>query len=167
MNIAEFIGSALNGLNRSLMRDLQGLSPEHLAYRPASGANSIGYLAWHLLHSQDNVVQGRLQGKPSLWVAEGWHQRLGMAPETPAAAEAAHQSAYPMDQLLEYADRVNQASQEWASRVGETELSRITDPQNPNSSVSWTLQFVVLGHGWWHLGEIRYLKGLQGMPQPF
>jgi hypothetical protein len=63
-----------------LDRGLAGLTVADLDARSTGQANSIGWLAWHVARSNDRNMS-ELQGRPQLWVAEGWHRAFGRPPD--------------------------------------------------------------------------------------
>ncbi len=78
MDIKEYLALEFDGVKRGLTRVLDGLNQQELSWRPASGCNSIGLILFHMVRFEDAFVQARLQGKPELWIAEKWHQKLNM-----------------------------------------------------------------------------------------
>ena len=77
MNGAEFVRTIIGEMHGAMIADIKDLTPEHLTWKPAPGANPIGFLFWHYVRTEDNIVHG-LIGKPSVWQAEEWHEKLGM-----------------------------------------------------------------------------------------
>jgi len=53
-----------------------GLDEDRLAARLDPQANSIGWLIWHLTRIQDDHVAD-VAGRPQVYVAGGWWERLG------------------------------------------------------------------------------------------
>ena len=56
---------------------VDGLDAGQLAWVPATGANSIGWLIWHLTRVQDHHM-AELVGEAQLWVTGSWAPRFGM-----------------------------------------------------------------------------------------
>ena len=56
---------------------LDGLDEAALARRPAAGANTIGWLLWHLTRIQDDHVAG-VGGHEQVWTAQGYAERFGL-----------------------------------------------------------------------------------------
>jgi len=48
--------------------------------------------------------------------------------------------------------------------LDDDKLNFVPDPARPKRTIDMILRNFVLAHGWWHLGEIKYLKGLQRRP---
>ena len=59
---------------------VDGLTAEQLATGPAPGANTIGWLVWHLTRVQDHHVS-ELLDRPQVWVTGPWPERFGLEPD--------------------------------------------------------------------------------------
>ena len=59
---------------------VQGLTAEDLAWAPAPGANSVGWLVWHLTRVQDHHVAELLDGH-QIWASGPWAERCGLEPD--------------------------------------------------------------------------------------
>ena len=66
MNAIEFIQSAITELHSVMIDDVKVLTQEQLAWKPAPKANPIGFLFWHYMRTEDNIIQG-FQRKTSIW----------------------------------------------------------------------------------------------------
>jgi hypothetical protein len=167
MTVVEYIQRSVSDLNNTLVQDVKPLTPQHLAWKPAPGANPIGFLFWHFMRSQDEMIAG-LAKKQSVWLSEKWFEKLGLTPKDSGAGYKEPQvekaAAMPLETVLQYAERVAQSSQDYLKTITDADLESANDPNRPNRTVVVMLRSFVIAHGWWHLGEIKYLKGMQGMP---
>ena len=68
----EFVQNGIAELHTAMIDDVKVLTQEHLAWKPAPKANPIGFLFWHCMRTEDNMIQG-LQRKPSIWESEKWY----------------------------------------------------------------------------------------------
>ena len=59
---------------------VEGLTAEQLAWIPAPGANSAGWLVWHLARVQDHHV-AELVDEPQIWASGTWAERCGLEPD--------------------------------------------------------------------------------------
>ncbi|GGF58567.1 hypothetical protein GCM10011519_35470 [Marmoricola endophyticus] len=57
---------------------LGGLDTEAAAWTPAPGANSTGWLVWHLTRVLDDHVVAGAAGQEQVHTAQGWAERLGL-----------------------------------------------------------------------------------------
>ena len=167
MNAVEFIQNSVPGLHWSLMEDMKDLSQEHLAWRPQPGANPIGHIFLHYIRTEDTYVH-RMQGLPSLSDTEKWREKFGIAFTDggfPIGEEEADIApSLPLADTLAYAQRVIDNTREFLETLDDSKLDVAPDPNTPRRTIGVNFRAFILAHGWWHLGEIRYLKGLQGMP---
>jgi hypothetical protein len=163
MNAAEFIQSSVRGLHEALLADMTNLSQEHLGWSPQPGANPIGYIFLHYMRTEDGQIH-RMQGQPSLWDAAGWYQRLGLT-QSLNEGEIDNAARAPLADSLAYAQHVMDGTRRFLATLDDAKLDVAPDPDRPRRTIGLSLRAFILAHGWWHLGEIKYLKGLQGMPQ--
>ena len=92
MELQAYIVTELEGLQRTFHRVTGTLTQQEVAWRPASGCNSIGILLLHMARFEDTFVNARMQNKPELWTADKWYERLKLA-------ESDAGSHYTVDQV--------------------------------------------------------------------
>ena len=169
MNAVEFLQASVQGLHQTLIDDMRDLTQEHLVWRPQPDANPIGAIFLHYLRTEDAYVQ-RMQGLDPLWDTETWGEKSGMATLnwrlSPGEEEADMAASLPLADSLAYARRVMDSTREFLDMLDDGKLDTVPDPDRPRRTIAVNFRAFILGHGWWHLGEIKYLKGLQGMPAP-
>lgn len=170
MDAVTVFRQGLEEVCRGLLREMEGLRPEHLTFRPTPEANSIAFVGWHILRTLDNAAHQvvPLEARPPLWEREGWNSRFGLRAEergTGFTAEQVGRFTPPLDLLLAYGRRVGEAIAPAFASLTEADLDRVVDSQQGVTLGRRLLTFV-LGHTTYHLGEVRFLKGLQGMPFP-
>ena len=167
MNAIDFIQESVSGLNVTIIGDIKELAPEQLAWKPSPKANPIGFIFWHFMRIEDDMVQG-FQGKPSIWGSEKWYKKLGMEAEVTGMGFKEEQvdnvATLPLSELTLYAGRIAKSAEDYLKSIDDIELDRIPDPSHPRRSIAVALRAFLIAHGWWHIGEIKYLKGMQGMP---
>ncbi len=59
---------------------VDGLTADQLATAPAPGANTIGWLVWHLTRVQDHHV-AELMGTDQIWTTGDWAARCALDPD--------------------------------------------------------------------------------------
>lgn len=170
MNSIQFIQMALDELHRSLRAEARELTQEQLTYRPTPEANTIAFLLWHFMRTEDNVIHRSVREPgPSVWEAGTWYERFGLSPTDNGTGFTAGQvGAFSpaKDDLVAYVRAAWEASDAAVAALSEADLDRALDPERPQRTVGQVIQSIIVGHGYYHLGEIRFLKGLQGMPFP-
>lgn len=167
MEASEFIGIALNDLHAGLRAEIKPLTQEQLLARPAAGVNTIAFLLWHYVRGEDSLLSQQVAGRQPVWVAGGWAARLGVTEEGGGTGFTEEQmlSIRPdKDELLAYCEQVWSDVPEILKALPAADLDRPTNPERPTMTVGRSIANFVVGHGFWHLGDIRYTKGLMGMP---
>jgi hypothetical protein len=163
----EFLTTMLTEFHGALMEDVKTLTPQNLKWKPASQANPIGFLFWHYMRTEDNLVTG-LQGKPAIWEAEKWYEKMGLDAKAQGTGfkepDVDKIAALSLTDLVAYAEHVSRNTQEYLKTLDDAKLDFAPDPSRPRRTIGALLRNFLLAHGWWHLGEIKYVKGLQGMP---
>ena len=76
MTSADLLVDAFGRIRDSVHAAVADLTPEQLAYRVNSDANSIAWLVWHLTRIQDDHIAGVAQTGP-VWTSGSWVERFG------------------------------------------------------------------------------------------
>jgi hypothetical protein len=165
MTVAEVLTDAFQRIQQRLSSIATGLTAEQLAFRPRPGANSIGWLLWHLTRIQDDHIAD-VAGSEQVWTAEGWYDRFGL-PIEPADTGYGHSAEQVTtiriedpQLLIGYSDAVCRRTIGYVSGLREADLGRIVD-KNWDPPVSLGARLVsVLGDDLQHLGQAGYVRGL-------
>lgn len=169
MDTSRFIQMSLNELNRSLAAETKDLTNDEMLFRPTPEANHISFLVWHFSRIQDNSWHrvSTPDGVDPLWIQEDWYTKFGLTEKdsgmgfTPDEVETL---APDYELLISYLERVAAAVWEGVGQFSEEDYDRVLDPDNPRQTVGRQIQSIILGHGNFHLGEVRFLKGMLGHP---
>lgn len=165
MDISQYVALGLEGIKQGLTRVLDGLDRQELSWRPASGCNSIGLILFHTVRFEDVFVQTRIQGKPEVWAAEKWYQKLDKA----EADVGAHYSTDQVNRfrvpelkdILAYFEAVRAGTQDYLGGLNSEAFDgKIQTPRYGEVSVGFMLSRMI-GHAQQHIGEMSYLRGLQ------
>lgn len=149
-----------------LLKIVEDLTDEQLAWRPAPKAHSIGFTFWHVARADDNA-QADLNGTDTIWNTDEYAARwghpvkgIGMGWDDDAAASL---PLPPKAELVGYALRVfkacDDASDLDGGRFMETRKSRFMSKEATLGDIVLT----VITHDNRHLGEMEYIKGLLGL----
>ena len=164
MDIKEYIRGQIEGLDQSLKRVVTGLKQEEIAWRPASGCNSIGLILFHLFKSEDSFIQVHLKGKKELWETGKWYNQLNLDPSEAGAHYTAEQvDNFPvpaLESILRYGAAVRTATLDYVKNLQPAELEKVIKMPWGDMPVAMMLSLTV-GHASQHIGEISYLRGLQ------
>ena len=154
----------------------EGLTEEQLHWQPEKNPNHITFALWHAYRSEDELIHQLLIQKPSLFQRDGWAERLPVAePGTTGFGTGLNREQIagvrlPLESIIEYAEAVGKAVQEYADSLSDEEggvdvpLPFFADvyPIDSASRVE-VLNFFCIGHTAEHLGEVQYIKGLLGL----
>lgn len=164
--LAHFVGE----LNRRYAEALEELSAEQLYFRINDETNHIGFIAWHWLRTQDNILNFICQErKPTVWLRQDLNAKWGLpkaAQGTGMERREAHALEVPdAAALVDYARAVNADVQPYLQGVTGEDLERMLKV-NPWGERP-TLQHIgqtVIAHGSAHLGQIHMLRAAQTLP---
>lgn len=144
------------------------LTPEQMYYRPGVG-NHIGFIVWHYVRTEDNLMQFIFQNrKPTVWLQGGYDQTFGL-PRTAQgtgmpAEEAVRLRLPPADQWMNYQHAVWRATDEWLASVTDADLQRqVLIKPFGEIPILTALRQIIIGHGYMHLGQVYHLRTLQGL----
>src|SRR5699024_2014008 len=151
---------------RSVVHDAtKELTPDELAFRVDSGANSIAWLIWHLTRIHDDHLSDAM-GREQLWATEGWARDFDL-PFPVAATGFGHASedvaavrGLPAQQLVAYHDAVTDRTREYLNELSDAELDRVVD-ESWDPPVTLGVRLVsVIGDSLQHAGQAAFLKGI-------
>lgn len=170
MEAVELYRQVIREAHEALRDDIAGVGPELLTWRPGPDANHIAFLFWHLVRTEDNMVHRWLQESSSIWEAERWHEQFDLEPQaggTGFTTEQVERIAYQPDKIMPYAEKVWANTEEVLQSLTDADLDREVTMRRPDgtttpSTIGLVLRIPLVIHPWWHIGEIRYIKGLQG-----
>src|ERR1051325_10907049 len=106
MDAKDVLTEAFGRLPELVETAVAGLTPEQLRWQPAEGANSIGWLVWHLTRVQDDHV-AEVAGTEQVYATGDWPAQFGLkdAADTGYGHDAAQVAAVAPESaqvLLDY-----------------------------------------------------------------
>jgi uncharacterized damage-inducible protein DinB len=145
---------------------VEGLTPEQLAWAPTPGANTVGWLVWHLTRIQDHHVS-ELLGQDQVWVSDDWSSRFHLAadPNDTGYGHSPQQVAAVRPDsdrsLIDYFEAVAARTRQLLGRVTPDDLDRVVD-RRWNPPVTLGVRLVsVINDDVQHAGQAAYVRGLQ------
>ena len=166
MDGAEIVADALGRINRVLHRAMDGIPAGVLNRQPTPESNSMAWLAWHLCRVQDHHISDLL-GIPQLWIADGWHEKFGMArdeSETGTGHTLEQVAALKVDSAelsLGYADAVLARSKQYLATVKPEDLdAEINEPQYSPLPIVGVRLVSIISDNTQHAGQVMYARGL-------
>lgn len=166
MTAVDFLEAARQEVHDSILRNVGDRTHEQLLWCPNLEMNNIAYLLWHVIHTEDLTIQPEFRQVPLIYETEGWMNRLGPDPRRPVGltSEQLEAVANHLEDFLSYAHNVWNSTSDLLKTMLEADLGERVDieelPQITN--VGALFRTVLVSHPWRHLGEILYIKQLQG-----
>jgi len=144
---------------------VDGLDEEQLIWRPATGANSIGWLVWHLTRVQDHHIS-ELLDEEQVWSNGAWARQCRLEPD-PHNTGYGHgpddvASVRPQgpDTLLGYFGEVDARSRSLLEGLSDADLDRIVD-RRWDPPVTMGVRLISVGDDCMqHGGQAAYVRGL-------
>ena len=156
---------AYDQIQQTLRAALSGLTPQQLEHRVAPDANTVGWLAWHLLRVQDDHVAA-VAGSEQVWTADGWADRFAL-PFDPSetgygftSEQVAAVRVPSADLLLGYAAAVGDRTAQFLGGLSDDDLDRVVD-ERWDPPVTLGVRLVsVLSDDLQHVGQAAYVRGI-------
>jgi uncharacterized damage-inducible protein DinB len=165
MDVGEVLNEAFDRLPELVRSAVHGLTPEQLHWAPAAGANSIGWLVWHLTRIQDDHL-AEIMEQDQVWQEGDWAARFGLAPGTVETGYAhspkqvAAVRPESAEVLIEYYEAVAARTRDLLRGLTQTDLDRIVD-ERWDPPVTLGVRLVsVLEDDVQHAGQAAYVRGL-------
>ena len=166
MTLVEFIQQCLDQNYRSIVRCLEGLTPDELSWRPNAHCMSIGFIAWHYSRVLDMWIQFRSKAVPQLW-EEGWADRMGRSPAEPLDVgyaftedQLAEFEVAPLQLLLDYAEEAKDKAMQFLKDLEDDALDKTVITTMRGEINLTTLFQQLLWEFNQHGGQMAYLRGM-------
>jgi hypothetical protein len=164
MKSVDVLVDAYTRVHGVVHRASDGLTSDELTVRMDPGANSIGWLIWHLTRIQDDHVAD-VAAREQVYVSGDWWQRLGR-PFAVADTGYAHSSDQVGELrfesptlLLEYFDAVHEQTISYVRGLTDEELDRVVDT-NWDPVVTLGVRLVsVISDNLQHAGQAAFVRG--------
>lgn len=172
MTAAELVDMELKRLHKGLEGSLSGLTTEQLHAVPGGHpkANTIAWVLWHVVRTEDNVVRFVLQNRRApVWTDGGYADKLGLPPVaqgTGMSTEDAHALRIKdVDLFREYMQKVWASTDDFFATADPASFDRVVTvkPLGDLPAIRVLAQ-VCVSHGMTHLGELELARTLVGAP---
>jgi hypothetical protein len=144
---------------------VDALDRDQLAWVPELGANSIGWLVWHLTRVQDHHVSELLDDE-QIWISGDWAARCGLAPDPHNTGfghgpqDVATVRPESPEVLLGYLGEVDARTSRMLEGLGPDDLDRIVD-RRWDPPVTLGVRLVSIADDCLqHAGQASYVRGL-------
>jgi uncharacterized damage-inducible protein DinB len=158
---------AYQQIQETLRRAVEGLDATQLSARVGPEANTVGWLAWHLLRVQDDHVAD-VADREQVWTAQGFAGRFGLPFDAAATGygftsdQVAAARIESADLLLDYGAAVHRQTAEFLRGLSDEDLDRVVDTRwDPPVTLGVRL-VSVLSDDLQHAGQAAYVRGLLG-----
>jgi uncharacterized damage-inducible protein DinB len=148
------------------------LTPEELAHRVDAGANSIGWLVWHLTRIEDDHIAaaaealGRSSGTDQVWLTDGYVRRFDLPFADTAtgygqrSADAGKVAGLPASLLREYYDAVHARTVDFLVSLSDDDYDVVVD-EHWDPPVTLGVRLVsVVGDTTQHVGQAAFVRGI-------
>ncbi|AGL19944.1 DinB family protein [Actinoplanes sp. N902-109] len=165
MKVTDLLAEAYGRLPDLVTSAVRGLSAEQLAAAPAEGANTVGWLVWHLARVQDSHI-AELLGEDQIYASGDWAASFGLQPD-PGNTGYGHDAAQvaevrPRDAqaLTGYHQAVHDRTMGYLAGLTEQDLDRVVD-ENWDPPVTLGVRLIsILDDDVQHAGQAAYVRGL-------
>jgi uncharacterized damage-inducible protein DinB len=164
MEAIEYVRRQIEAMHRMSDSAIKDMTEEQLNWVPSGEVNPIRAALLHLLGSQDFFLQTVIQGRPTVWEAGAWADKIGVAslPGRGRGWEEAKTTHMALKPLLAYRQAVAAAMDDYLAALTPEELDRQVNLFGGPRSVADAL-ILVVAHTMTHVGEIAAVKGMQGV----
>ena len=136
---------------------------------PQGVGNSIAFIAWHYLRTEDNIINWIIQERrPTVWMEGGWAERLGLPRVSQGTgmpvAEAHALRINDIAGFIEYGRQVRACTDAFLETWDPADYDTVITLK----PLGQMTKLQALGqqgfpHGFAHLGEIAHVRALLGV----
>jgi uncharacterized damage-inducible protein DinB len=164
----EVLIEAFGRLPELVATAVEGLSPSQLREAPAEGANTVGWLVWHLTRVQDSHLT-ELIGGQEVYVSGGWAPLFGQPADSTDTgyghqpAQVAQLAPQTEQVLLNYYAAVHERTIDYLRGLSDGDLDRVVD-KDWDPPVTLGVRLIsVYDDDAQHAGQAAYVRGLLGV----
>lgn len=181
MDQKETLRALIREATRDLRATIDGYSQALFEERPGPALNPAGFIYFHVLRCWDLDVNVLCRGQDrneDAWHRGGFSEALGYEPLGHGAGGSGVGFGYSDDEvdaapmnleaLIRYHQMLEDETYEFLDTVSidelNTERANENSRENPYRPERWLRHMI--SHTNMHIGDIQYVKGMQGMPDP-
>jgi DinB superfamily len=160
---------SLTSMHSLLDKAVEDMTAENLNFRPSEGGVSGFFSLWHYVRTEDNIVNFVVQRKPTVWLDGGYDVAFGLPKNSQGTgmteAEANAVQLHDVARWHTYQRAVWAATDAYLASMSpdEFEARRVTIKPLGEMTLWDGLYGICLSHGYRHVGEIEYVRGVQGL----
>jgi hypothetical protein len=163
--LIKYLSGEIRGMHGLYERVTVDLVDRQLNHVPPGGHQSLGFCLWHYVRTEDNVIQFVIQRKPTVWMEGGWDAKFGLDSKSQGTGfsddEARNFRIKGAAEFRQYMLDVFRNTEEFVAALTPGEASRnVTIKPLGEMSILQAMSGMCMTHGYRHLGEIEFAKGL-------
>lgn len=168
MDVRDVLIDGVDQLNNWVIGGIKSLTPEQVNWLPQGKSTSIGFNAWHILRTEDNIANFVMQKRMPVWVEQNYFERFGLPKVDQGTGMGLDDArAIRIDDvalLCEYGEKVGEQALDYLKNVPLDDLLEVQMVKPLGEMAKWqVIRQVMMTHGFMHLGEINALKGQLGL----
>ncbi len=165
MNGVESMRSAFRAARFWYDGTVADVTEEQETFAPPGKAHNIAALAAHVNQAEDWMINGLLQGKPTVWQSGGWEDRLGIPNIARLQDDITIETRGSVEAIKPYSEAVKASTEQYLDGLTDQDLDREIDMSSFGMGpmrLGDVLTNFALGNTFAHTGEISTIKGIQG-----
>lgn len=161
----QIVDAGLKEVFGDLKTVLDGLDEYELRWRPTLESNSIDWIVWHMARTEDFWINTRLCKRETVWVSQGWRERIGVFVEGTGYAQTLDQiRAMPkldVGLVVAYYEAVRErTNQYFEDGIEEEDLGKVVGEMDGEPITVAPVLGHLLAEVAEHLGQIDYIRGM-------
>ena len=163
--LTNYLGGEIRGMHRLYDVVTADLDDRQLNSMPDGGHQNIAFCLWHYVRTEDNAIQFVIQRKPTVWIDGGWPEKFGLDSKSQGTGFTDDQARdfriQGVAAFRQYMGDVFRNTEAFVTALTPEEASRtITVKPLGEMSIITAISGLCMTHGYRHLGEIEFAKGL-------
>jgi len=165
----QLLRNSLRSMHDLLDQAVEDMTADHFNFRPSEGGVSAFFSLWHYVRTEDNIVNWVIQQKPTVWLEGNYNEKFGLPRNSQGTGMTADEAnAVQVEDVPlwhEYQQKVWKATDAYLASMSPEEFAarRVTIKPLGEMSLWDGLYGVCLSHGYRHVGEIEYVRGVQDL----
>lgn len=165
IELLPYLAGEIRGMHGLFDRVTIDLTDEQVNNVPGGGHQNIAFCLWHYIRTEDNIIQFVLQRKPTVWMDGGWPEKFGLDSKSQGTGftddEARNFRIRGFADFRQYMTDVFRHTEAYVGALGAAECERrVTIKPLGEMSLLQAIAGMCMTHGYRHLGEIEFAKGL-------
>ncbi len=163
--LIDYMRRELRDMHRLYEHVTSDLDDEQVNSVPANGKQNLAFSLWHYIRTEDNAIQFVIQRKPTVWIEGGWPEKFGLDSKSQGTgftdAEARDFRFTGIAAFRSYMTDVFAKTDAYVAGLSPEESERkiVVKPLG-EMSIMTAISGLCMTHGYRHLGEIEFAKGL-------